>query len=54
MKGIIIGSMSKLGEYQRIGQRMYNFIEWLKTEKDKDVFYIEDDELIKYFEEYAL
>ena len=36
----------------RFGQLFYNFMRWLDCEHRKDIFYIEDDELIKYMKEY--
>jgi hypothetical protein len=38
----------------RIGQLMSNFFGWLMSEKGKDLFYVEEDAMIKYFEEYCL
>ncbi len=49
------------GDEQRIGQKIFNFLSWLKTEKDigankcgvlADPFYISDDKIIKYWNEY--
>lgn len=46
----------------RIGQTLFNFMEWLHTEKDvptgqlgercADIFYIDDDLWNKYYQEY--
>jgi hypothetical protein len=33
---------------------MSNFFGWLMSEKGKDLFYVEEDAMIKYFEEYCL
>ena len=38
----------------RFGQLMSNFFGWLMSEKGKDLFYVEEDAMIKYFEEYCL
>ena len=37
----------------RFGQLMSNFFGWLMSEKKKDLFFPEEDEMIKYFREYA-
>lgn len=36
----------------RFGQIMYNISKYLEIEHRKDVFYMEDDELIKIFREH--
>lgn len=37
----------------RFGQLMYVFNWWLTEVKQVDIFYIEDDKMIKYFEEFS-
>lgn len=37
----------------RFGQLMSNFFGWLMSEKKKDLFFPEEDEMIEYFREYA-
>ena len=37
----------------RFGQLISNFFEWLKHEKGIDVFYLEEDDFMKYFKEYS-
>lgn len=37
----------------RFGQLMSNFFGWLMSEKKKDLFFPEEDDMIKYFREYA-
>lgn len=37
----------------RFGQLMSNFFGWLMSEKKKDLFFPEEDEMIKYFKEFA-
>ena len=37
----------------RFGQFMYNFISWMQSEKQKDVFFPEEDKMIEYIKEYA-
>lgn len=37
----------------RFGQFCSNFFGWLMTEKDRDLFYPEEDEMIEYIKEYA-
>lgn len=37
----------------RFGQLCSNFFGWLMSEKGKDLFFPEEDEMIKYFREYA-
>jgi len=37
----------------RFGQLIYNFNRWFVSEKKRDTFYIEEDEMIKYIKEYA-
>ena len=37
----------------RFRQMIYNFSEWLKHEKGIDVFYLEENDFIKYFKEYS-
>lgn len=36
----------------RFGQLFSNFEKWLLYAKSKDIFYIEEDELLKLFKEY--
>lgn len=36
----------------RFGQLMSNFFGWLYSEKGKDLFYPEEDEMLKYFKDY--
>lgn len=36
----------------RFGQLFSNFTKWLLYVKNKDIFYIEEDELLKLFKEY--
>ncbi len=56
MKALVIQ-----GGEQRIGQQIFNFLEWLHTEKNigtnqctriADPFFIEDEKLIAYWKEY--
>ena len=37
----------------RFGQMVFNFSEWLKLDKNIDIFYLEEDEFVKYFKEYS-
>lgn len=37
----------------RFGQLMSNFCEWLSAVKDRDFFYVEDDEILEYLKAYA-
>lgn len=37
----------------RFGQLIFNFSEWLKLDKNIDIFYLEEDEFMKYFTEYS-
>jgi hypothetical protein len=37
----------------RFGQFMHNFFNWVYTKKLKDIFYIEEDEMIKLLKEYV-
>ena len=37
----------------RFGQLMSNFFGWLMSEKKRDLFFPEEDDMIKYFREYA-
>lgn len=37
----------------RFGQLMSNFFGWLMSEKKKDLFFPEEDEMIGYFREFA-
>ena len=37
----------------RFGQLMSNFFGWLMSEKKKDLFFPEEDEMIGYFKEFA-
>ena len=37
----------------RFGQLCSNFFGWLMSEKKIDLFFPEEDEMIKFFEEYA-
>ncbi len=37
----------------RFGQLMSNFFGWLMSEKKKDLFFPEEDEMIEYFKEFA-
>lgn len=37
----------------RFGQLCYNFFGWLATEKKIGLFFLEEDEMIKYIKEYA-
>ena len=37
----------------RFGQLMSNFFGWLMSEKKKDLFFPEEDDMIEYFREYA-
>lgn len=37
----------------RFGQLMSNFLGWLITDKGKDFFFPEEDDMIEYFREYA-
>ncbi len=38
----------------RFGQLCSNFFGWLMYKKGKDLFFPEEDEMMKYFREYAL
>lgn len=38
---------------QRLGQFIDNFFVWMDKNYDKDVFYLENDELVKYMAEYV-
>ena len=35
----------------RFGQLFYNFTRWLESEHRKDIFYIEDDQIVKLMKE---
>ena len=37
----------------RFGQLMSNFFGWLYSEKKIDLFFPEEDEMLKYFKEFA-
>lgn len=37
----------------RFGQLMSNFFGWLYSEKKRDCFFPEEDEMIEYFKEFA-
>ena len=37
----------------RFGQLMSNFFGWLMSEKKKDLFFPEEEDMIEYFREYA-
>lgn len=37
----------------RFGQLMCNFFSWLQSSKERDCFYIEENEMIEYLKEYA-
>ena len=37
----------------RFGQLMSNFLGWLITDKGKDFFFPEEEDMIEYFREYA-
>ena len=37
----------------RFGQLMSNFLGWLMTDKGKDCFFPEEEDMIEYFKEYA-
>ena len=37
----------------RFGQLMSNFFGWLMSEKKRDLFFPEEDEMMEYFREYA-
>ena len=37
----------------RFGQLILNFSSWLINEKSVDIFFPEEDKLLKYFEEYC-
>lgn len=37
----------------RFGQLMSNFFSWLTSEKDVDIFFPEEDEMIEYIREYT-
>ncbi len=42
-----------IGDEQRIGQKMVNFLNWLSMFKNiKDPFYISDDKMMKYWKEF--
>ena len=49
---------NKLAEYWsrypdlRFGQLMYNFMKWIEIHKSIDPFYIEDDMILEFLEEY--
>lgn len=36
----------------RFGQFMYNFFSWISSQKLKDIFYIEEDEMMELLKEY--
>ena len=36
----------------RFGQFMMNFISWYATKYKRDIFYIEDDKIIKFIKEF--
>lgn len=36
----------------RFGQLINNFTRWLAREKDRDIFYLEEDDFLKLFKEY--
>ena len=38
---------------QRFGQLCSNFFGWLATEKKKDLFFPEENQMLEYFREYA-
>ena len=37
----------------RFGQLMSNFLEWVFSEKKRDPFFPEENEMLKYFKEFA-
>jgi len=37
----------------RFGQLMYNFMYWLQTEKHRDLFFPEEDEMLELLNEYV-
>jgi hypothetical protein len=37
----------------RFGQLIFNFSAWLKNDKKIDIFFLEEDDFIKYFKEYS-
>jgi hypothetical protein len=37
----------------RFGQLISNFFGWIYQEKKRDIFYIEEKEMLEYFEEYC-
>ena len=37
----------------RFGQLISNFFGWIYQEKKKDIFFIEEKEMLEYFEEYC-
>lgn len=37
----------------RFGQFIHNFNMWLESQKLKDIFYIEEDEMLKFLKEYV-
>lgn len=37
----------------RFGQLISNYFGWLYSEKGKDCFFPEEDDMLKYFKEYA-
>lgn len=37
----------------RFGQFMYNFFNWMYTEKNKDIFFPEEEEMLEYLKEFA-
>lgn len=37
----------------RFGQFMYSFFTWVSREKNKDIFYIEEDEMLQYLKEFV-
>ena len=43
------------GDEQRIGQKIVNFLNWLSMFKNiKDPFYISDDKIMEYWDEYNI
>ena len=37
----------------RFGQTISNFFGWIYAEKKRDIFFIEEDQMLEYFEEYC-
>lgn len=37
----------------RFGQLMYNFLNWVASEKDRDPFFSEEDEMLGYIKEFT-